>query len=59
MPSKQKVIQHVIDQIAVDLDHQNTEPLEVFLNRMELDDLLAYLPEEGLDLLQEENNDGA
>ncbi len=59
MPSKQKVIQHVIDQIAVDLDHGNEGPLWAWLNHMEEDDLLTYLPPEGLDLLREEDDDGA
>ena len=56
MTSKQKVIQHVIDQISVDLDHGNEEPLWTLLYRMEEDDLLGYLPPEGLDLLREDDD---
>lgn len=57
MSSKQKIVELVIQQIEIDLDHKNTEPLEVFLNRMDLEDLIAYLPGEGLALFKEENND--
>ena len=46
MISKQKVVELVSQHIQIDLDYKETEPLEVLLNRMELDDLIGYLPDE-------------